>query len=48
MIVGNVFKALANPYIAKAFFPLTLLAKSSTAIAIYNSEFPPPKIMFLS
>jgi len=45
MIVGNYFNALANDLIAIAYLPwVCLSARSSTALAIYTSEFPPPYI----
>jgi len=42
IIVGSCLRALAYDSIARACFPLTDLANSSTANDILISEFPPP------
>jgi len=46
-MVGIYFKALPNASIARAYFPLIVLASYSQAIASYISEFPPPYTTFL-
>ena len=42
MMVGNYLRAVAKDSMAKAYFPLTVLAKSWIARDILISEFPPP------